>query len=130
MAVIILLIRSAAREGDPAHTLFPKPHQVIMKELGPIIRMQLFDRKGQPLEHLRKGAFHRQLPSSQEHHALTPPSGHIDQLQGIAILSRGALSSMMHQIGLEMAWIGRIPGNASHRYSFGHLIGSMWTFAR
>jgi len=42
-----------------------------IEELRPIIGMQLFDPKGQPLEHLFEGRFHRPLASSQEHHPFT-----------------------------------------------------------
>ena len=130
IAVIILLVRAAARELDSCDFLFPEPHQMRIEELRPIIGMQLFDRKGQPLEHLIEGRFHRLLPSSQEHHALTPAGGYIDQLQGVSILSCRTLSPMMHQIGLEVPWLLRVPGNASHRHAFGHLIGSMRACAR
>jgi hypothetical protein len=103
---------------------------MIIEELRPIIEMQLFDRERQPLKHLLEGHFHRLIASSQEHHALTPAGGHIDQLQRVPILSCRALSSMMHQIRLEVSWISRIPGNTSHRHAFGHLIGAVWSFAR
>src|SRR6266487_5368147 len=129
VAVIILLVRAAPRELHPCHFLFPEPYQMRIEELRPIIGMQLFDRKGQPLEYLGEGHFHRPLASSQEHYSLAPASSHIDQLQGVPILSCCTLSPMMHQIGLEVAWLFRVPGDASHRYSFGHLIGSVraWT---
>src|SRR5947208_14176741 len=100
-----------------------------MKELGPILRMPLFDRFGQPLKHVRTGALPRQLPWSQEPHALPPPRGPLDQLQGRALLSPGALSSLRHQIALKVAGIGRMAGKTSHRDSLSQLMGSRWPFA-
>src|SRR5438067_8768252 len=42
-----------------------------IEELASIIGMQLFDRKGEPRDHLSEGPFHGLLASSQEHHTLT-----------------------------------------------------------
>ena len=97
-----------------------------VEELRAIIGMQFFDGKGQPLDHLLKGFAHRLVAASREHHPFTPASRHIDQLQGMSVFAQRALAAMMHQIDLEMPWFTRLPRNASHRHTFGHLIGSSW----
>src|SRR5260221_14006730 len=129
-AIIVLLIRTAARELHPHNFVLPEVHQVLIEELAAIIRMQFADRERQSFYDATKSGFHGALPTPHHGHPFAPARGHIHQLDRVSVESSTTFPVMMHQIDLKMPWVADVPGNASHRHPFGDLVGPFGPFLR
>jgi hypothetical protein len=79
-ASIIFVIRTASTEPKPSDFFPPKADQMLIEKLTPVIRMQLFDWKGETMENMPKTNFHCTLTPAKHCHTLTPSRGHIDHL--------------------------------------------------
>src|SRR5260370_40940537 len=103
---------------------------MLIEELGAIVGVQFHNGKGEPLQNAPKALLHRRLSASQDGHPLAPARRHVDQLQAMPILAQCALSSMMHQVGLEVSGLAGVPRDAFHRHLLSQLVRAFGPFAR
>ena len=127
--IVVFMVWPAPAQRESGDGLAKEAHQVVVKELGPVIRMELFDRKGQPIQHslepclhTRSGHFCRLTPS-QYSSPFAPAGGYINELECMHIVASGTPTRMMDQIRFKVPRFVHIPRNTLHRYRLAYLIG-------
>ena len=87
---------------------------MVIEEFAAVVRMDLENWEEQTAQNTTEPILHDQITASQDSYPLAPGGGYIDHLDGMHILTRCSVTTVMDQIDFEVPGLLFLPRNPFH----------------